>query len=885
MSDQPEPLGRLTDAIKDLAARNDLAAVILHLNDTYQIEARPPDIPGMARVATAVECVRNLVRTLTGEDRTLVVHAGDFLSPSYMTTRLGFAGKQVVELLNCCGVDYATIGNHEFDVTPDQLKERLDEAPFPILCANLTAPPTLPQLVTIEYWPRERPFLALSGLAGRQTIKKAIGPRFGFQETGWEDALKRVLEEVQARQEIGAFVLLTHMDRDEDKDTQNTLRLYWAKNGAAFVLGGHDHDISWQEPGANSILCKNLSNCRTLTAVVLSKSAVAAPAQFPPYRYRDIQDTIEYIASIKPWDSRSLPPGAASYQEIVDRTLATWRGTAPLGLRPDFKDAFTERLKQAIAAMRPAFVEEEDYLQGAEQYIFRRAAAGELDRFLYAGRDSGVLTLNGRSEIGQLVPQSEAQQAIDRWVREMETRSAPGGDRVLIDFSQHLPAGDRLNGQDEAMRSRSTDFGNFAADAVELATGADLAMLNAGCFRLDDMVGPSITLRDLQETFLYDRRDAIVVVELTADEVRAMCGHAQQKTGQGAFLQVSRAFESISARTGSLRVAIVRHMIADDEDGFQSLLASSRGWTRDEVPQRLTSVGASGGLIDLVSRGAGSGVVYSAASRLSGTTPDERRARDAFARCVERYQAVCRTVASARSPLELLEFNPLREPIPSRVGYERLLLRALTTQLALIFGLQWVRDELYGDFIRSDLQYRRGIEYDRYLDKAMTYLDFHIIGPRLRDEEGQGELPDAGIIALNIRPRYATNTLFADAGQPARLFADRVDAYVAECRAHNVAYPECKRLIEADPSRAPLARPIGDARWSLRYALLIIAVDLGLERLRTELSAELRELNGRDGRDIRYDEYLESALTYLDIFARYGLLANEEPDSPATAPD
>src|SRR5215468_7501607 len=118
MSDQPEPLRRLTDAIEGLAARDDLAAVILHLNDTYQIEARPPDIPGLARVATAVERITELVRTLTGEDRTLVVHSGDFLSPSYMTTRLGFAGKQVVELLNCCGVDYATIGNHEFDVTP-----------------------------------------------------------------------------------------------------------------------------------------------------------------------------------------------------------------------------------------------------------------------------------------------------------------------------------------------------------------------------------------------------------------------------------------------------------------------------------------------------------------------------------------------------------------------------------------------------------------------------------------------------------------------------------------------------------------------------------------------------------------------------------------------
>jgi hypothetical protein len=60
-----------------------------------QIEARPPDIPGMARIATAVQLVTSLVREATDEDRTLVVHSGDFL-PSYMTTKLGFAGKQVV---------------------------------------------------------------------------------------------------------------------------------------------------------------------------------------------------------------------------------------------------------------------------------------------------------------------------------------------------------------------------------------------------------------------------------------------------------------------------------------------------------------------------------------------------------------------------------------------------------------------------------------------------------------------------------------------------------------------------------------------------------------------------------------------------------------------
>src|SRR5262249_26404718 len=162
---------------------------------------------------------------------------------------------------------------------------------------------------------------------------------------------------------------------------------------------------------------------------------------------------------------------------------------------------------------------------------------------------------SGQYEIGQLDPQNAAQQAIDRWVGEMERRAGPGGREVLIDFSPDVAPGERLNGQDDAMRSRSTDLGNFAADAVELATGADLAMLNAGCFRLDDMIGPSITLRDLQETFLYDHEQAVVVVDLSVDEVRAMCSHAQQKSGQGAFLQVSRGFNRIAARTGSVRAA------------------------------------------------------------------------------------------------------------------------------------------------------------------------------------------------------------------------------------------------------------------------------------------------------------------------------------------
>ena len=268
-----------------------MAAVILHLNDTYQIEERPPDIPGMARIAEAVRLIAAWVEASTGEDRTLVVHSGDFLSPSFMTTRLGFAGKQMVELLNHCGVDYATVGNHEFDVSRDELQQRFLEADFGLVNANLTPPRDFIDVKPLLFWPEREPFLAITGLSGRQTIGKAVRPPYYWSVSDWQAAVEAQLAEVRARPEIGALALLTHMDRDEDKELQDPLNEKWHEGALAFILGGHDHDIDWQEPGGRCVLCKNLSNAGTMTAIVLSKSAIAAPARWPgpsrPYPSRE----------------------------------------------------------------------------------------------------------------------------------------------------------------------------------------------------------------------------------------------------------------------------------------------------------------------------------------------------------------------------------------------------------------------------------------------------------------------------------------------------------------------------------------------------------------------------------------------------------------------
>jgi hypothetical protein len=178
------------------------------------------------------------------------------------------------------------------------------------------------------------------------------------------------------------------MDRDEDKDVQALLDLKWRKKaGGAFVLGGHDHDISWQEPRGNSVLSKNLSNGRTLTAVVLSKSAVAAPSEFPSWREYSAEGFTKLLR--EEWNNKrdfSARPGTEPFERIVDRTVTTWRELAPRNLRPDFVDAFAIRLRETAAGFPRRLVEREDYLNGAERMLFEFATLSALEPFRQPGK-------------------------------------------------------------------------------------------------------------------------------------------------------------------------------------------------------------------------------------------------------------------------------------------------------------------------------------------------------------------------------------------------------------------------------------------------------------------------------------------------------------------
>jgi 5'-nucleotidase len=108
----------------------------LHLNDIYEL--LPLDKGrkgGLARVAY----LRKLLKQ--ENENTYTVLAGDLLSPSAIglsrVNETVLNGRQMIATMNTLGLDYMTFGNHEFDLTENELLSRMNESTFTWISSNV----------------------------------------------------------------------------------------------------------------------------------------------------------------------------------------------------------------------------------------------------------------------------------------------------------------------------------------------------------------------------------------------------------------------------------------------------------------------------------------------------------------------------------------------------------------------------------------------------------------------------------------------------------------------------------------------------------------------------------------------------------------------------
>jgi 5'-nucleotidase/UDP-sugar diphosphatase len=104
---------------------------ILHHNDFHGQLQPSGSNPGLARLANTV----NDVRAEVGAENVLLVDAGDEMQGSLLSNL--WYGAPVIDAYNLIGYDVATVGNHEFDWGQDVLKDRIGEANYPYVAANL----------------------------------------------------------------------------------------------------------------------------------------------------------------------------------------------------------------------------------------------------------------------------------------------------------------------------------------------------------------------------------------------------------------------------------------------------------------------------------------------------------------------------------------------------------------------------------------------------------------------------------------------------------------------------------------------------------------------------------------------------------------------------
>ena len=318
-----------------------VTVTIVHLNDVYEIlPVEGGKSGGLARVATVIQ------RLKASRSPLLTTLGGDYLSPSALGTAIvdgqPMAGRQMVDVLNATGIDWATFGNHEFDVSEAAFRAHIAQAKFRIVSTNVTDAHGMPfagvPMSTIV------PVKA----NGRTVRIGLIGVTIDATKKDWvryRDAIQAARAEVEKlRATTDAIVALTHLSLEQDAEFVS------AVPGIDLVLGGHEHENWLMYRGPRFVpIVKADANVRSLAIVTLTFRKPGTPPEVSA-RLQRIDDTIASVPAVEAVAQRWVDRGFEAFRrqgfkpEAVVATI-----TEPLDGRESTVRNNTGRLTDLIA--------------------------------------------------------------------------------------------------------------------------------------------------------------------------------------------------------------------------------------------------------------------------------------------------------------------------------------------------------------------------------------------------------------------------------------------------------------------------------------------------------------------------------------------------------
>lgn len=222
---------------------------LLIVNDVYAVEPTNK-LGGYAELSTLLAKYRT--------EHSLFLLNGDFLGGSAFSSH--FEGENIIEILNTMKLDCCVIGNHEFDYGPEVLKQRIAEAKFPCLGANIKEKSTnslLGQSKEYEifsfklpnpfFTPSAPPCATSNDIESEEEIEVKLGmfgictlytPNLSFPGPNvlFEPIVEKSREMIEIlKAKCDVIVAQTHVALREDLCIANQTK------GLTAIIGGHDH--------------------------------------------------------------------------------------------------------------------------------------------------------------------------------------------------------------------------------------------------------------------------------------------------------------------------------------------------------------------------------------------------------------------------------------------------------------------------------------------------------------------------------------------------------------------------------------------------------------------------------------------------------------------
>jgi 2',3'-cyclic-nucleotide 2'-phosphodiesterase / 3'-nucleotidase / 5'-nucleotidase len=305
---------------------NPVTFTILHTNDFHgQLEWKSggsSSNPGMARLAALVKTVR----TAVGSDKVLMLDVGDEMQGSLLSNIQ--KGKPTIAVYNAIGYAAATLGNHEFDWGKDVLQQRISEAAYPYVSANIVVndtgscstagwtPPSFlqPYVIKTVGTAPDTVNVAIIGVTTPETPIITIAS--ATEGLCFKDPTASILNYYGAmKAQADVIVVLSHLGYSDGGygygipiygDQSLAKKLNEAGKPVNLILGGHSHT--------------------DLTAAIMVGNTTIAQAYYNGRRIGRADVTVNPNGTVGvTWTRLSVPTGAADPVEpVVDALIASY---------------------------------------------------------------------------------------------------------------------------------------------------------------------------------------------------------------------------------------------------------------------------------------------------------------------------------------------------------------------------------------------------------------------------------------------------------------------------------------------------------------------------------------------------------------------------------